>query len=308
MTKILGEKPAHDTFAEPLQWRAKVQRFSKLPPELVVRQVDFERENDRYLSAYRRGVPFTGPGATINVPAPVRRPRDPDAPRNPESVHRSAVRAKKKLKDLVKELAPEGLLTLTSRERLVDLDSLYRVYGRFLRVLRETNPEFAGVAVPEKHVSGKHLHMHVAYRGLTLGFNALRRLWHIALEADQGRRVTRMLRGAEAPGNIDVQARGSRGDVATRAKRIARYMGKYLSKDMVREFGRKAYSPTRNITLENAVRFYLSALTPEAARREALGLLGVPEAAHDVVRFWMPSDSFAFAELPEGLAAPPPPI
>lgn len=41
-------RPAHCFFSEPVQWRAKVQRYSKAPPELTVQLVDFSREADRY--------------------------------------------------------------------------------------------------------------------------------------------------------------------------------------------------------------------------------------------------------------------
>jgi hypothetical protein len=300
MKEILApDKPVHSTWSEPVQFRARLQRYSDLPAELVVRAVDFDPQNDRYMQAYRRALPHTESGQVIHMAtARNRKPRDPGTPPDPENVQRSLFRAKRRLKDSVKELAPTALLTLTSRNRLHDLDTSYAAWGRFIRLVRQADPEFAAVVVPELHASGLHWHLHAAVRS-TLGHKILRRLWHIVLCAMDGVRVTKTLRGAEAPGNVDLQFGGRSGDVAGRALRIAKYIGKYLSKDLHTQFARKAYAPTRNINVQKAQRFYLTALTPEAARLEALGILGFTPEQAARVSFWTPDDKVAFAVLRE---------
>jgi len=298
MSEILAPaKPVHNTWLEPVQFRARLQRYSGLPPELVVRAIDFDPENERYMQAYRRGLPHTESGQVIQMStARNRKRRDPAAPRDPENVERSLFRAKRRLKDSVKELAPTALLTLTSRNRLKDLDTAFVAWDALRRLIRKVDPEFAGVVVPELHASGLHWHLHIAVRTV-LNHKVLRRLWHIALCGLDGVRVTKTLRGAESPGNVDLQFGGRTGDVAGRALRIAKYIGKYLSKDLHAQFGRKSYAPTRNISVQKAQRFYLAALTPEAARLEALQILGfTPEQALNV-RFWTPDDKVAFAVL-----------
>lgn len=298
MTDILAPaKPVHSTFSEPVQYRARLQRYSSLPPELVVRAVDFEPQNQRYMEAYRRSCSDGHSGQVIHLEAARKRKKpDPDAPRKPENVQRSLFRARRRLKDAVKELAPSALLTLTSRNRLKDLDTAFVAWDALRRLIRQADPEFGGVVVPELHASGLHWHLHVAVR-TTLGHKVLRRLWHIALCGLDGVRVTKTLRGAESPGNVDLKYGARSGDVAGRAARIAKYIGKYLSKDLHGQFGRKSYSPTRNISVKQAQRFYLTALTAEEARIEALGILGFSRDAALGVSFWTPDEKLAFAVL-----------
>jgi hypothetical protein len=306
MESSLPVKPVHCTFAEPVQYRAKLQRFTHMPPELVVRAVDFEPGNNRYFEAYRRQLPFTESGQVIHIDAARRRKaRSPDTPPDPENVQRSLFRARKRLKDSIKELAPTALLTLTSRNRLNDLDRAYAAWGRFLTLVRQADPEFAAVVVPELHASGLHWHLHAAVRS-TLGHKVLRRCWHIALSWLDGVRVTKTLRGAEAPGNVDLKY-GSRGsDVAARAARIAKYIGKYLSKDLHTQAGRKSYAPTRNISVAQSQRFYLSALTAEEARLEALQVLGFSREEALGVMFWTPDEKLAFVAFKDSTWPPDP--
>lgn len=294
MTTILPVKPVHDPWQEPIQYRAKLQTFTHLPAELVVRAVDFEPQNQRIMDAYRRSLPFTSSGQVIQMAtARARKPRQPGEAPKPENVQRALFRARKRLKDAIKELAPTALLTLTSRNRLNDLDRAYRAWGRMLTLVRQADPEFAAVVVPELHASGLHWHLHVAVR-TTLGHKVLRRCWHIALSWLDGVRVSKTLRGSDAPGNVDLKY-GSRGaDVAGRAARIARYIGKYLSKDLHAEAGRKSYAPTRNVSVAESQRFYLHALSAEDARIEALGILGFSQADAREVTFWTPDDKLAY--------------
>lgn len=300
MSQILAPaKPVHSTWSEPVQFRARVQRYTNLPPELVVRAVDFEPQNDRYMQAYRRALEHTHSGQVIHLDtARKRKARDPDAPRDPENVQRSLFRAKRRLKDAVKELAPSALLTLTSRNRLKDLDTAFVAWDALRRLVRQVDPEFAAVVVPELHASGLHWHLHAAVR-TSVGHKVLRRLWHIALCGLDGVRVTKTLRGADSPGNVDLKYGARSADVAGRAARIAKYIGKYLSKDLHTQFGRKSYAPTRNISVQKAQRFYLSALTPEAARLEALEVLGFSREQALGVAFWTPDEKLAFAVLRE---------
>lgn len=275
--------PVHDVWAEPVQIRAKLQQFSTLPPELTLRQVDHSRDLDRYMAAYRRDCalnPGSAPGREIAVAPRRRKPRDPDAPRNPENLDRAMRRRKSKLRHTVKELAPNAFITLTSRGLLVSLDLAGLAYAEWLRLVRKHYGEaFAAVWVPEWHAGGTHLHLHVAARlpgDLREACTALRFFWHRALCKATGRPIPRtLLRRGESPGNIDINTKGLRGKTTLdRANKIARYMSKYLTKDMVLEFGRKAYSPTKNIEVAAAVYFWCTELTLEQARAEALRLLG----------------------------------
>src|SRR4051794_15577824 len=117
--------PLHSPWTEADQYRLKVQKFTHTGPLLTVRRVNFDAYNDRIVNAYRRSLPYTREGDVINLPP--RRQRDPDRPRTAEDIERSRRRASKGLRDSIRELAPEGMLTLTSRLRLHDLDTGRRV-------------------------------------------------------------------------------------------------------------------------------------------------------------------------------------
>jgi hypothetical protein len=287
-------QPVHSIFAEPRQVRVKVQGYSSLPPEITIRQVDHSREVERVFDAYHRDLaerPWNA-GGEITLRPPAKKPRDPDAAPNPENLQRSMVRRKSKLRQTIKELAPNAFITLTSRRLLTSLDLAGAAYAEWLRLVRKHYGDaFACVWVPEWHGGSDHLHLHIAARvpgGMRAACTALRFFWHIALCRITGRpRPSAILRDSESPGNIDIDNRGLRGKSdLVRVNKIARYMSKYLTKDMVLEFGRKAYSPTKNIELAAAVVFWCTELDLNAARDEALRRAGYdPLAALTAAEF-----------------------
>lgn len=288
--------PRHDWYLDPEQYRVKLRTFSRMPPEITVQRVSFDRDRIAYENAYHRG----------NHSAFPRRARpDPDKPRDDESVERSQRRAKTAVRLTVTELAPTALVTFTTREVLT-LDQLLWCWEHFTRSLRRSGMEFEYVAVPERHPSNPdHLHLHVAYRGRT-PFGVLRRLWHVALEALKGRRVTCILRGKESPGNIDVQKVKAREDLR-RIRKIARYVSKYITKDLIAEFNRRRYWPSKGINLPAAQAFWLHSLSMSDAIREACVLVGQWDHESDAPgqKLFHPSDRVAwFAVDPE--RTPPP--
>jgi hypothetical protein len=309
MAASLPAQRLYSIFEEPVQFRAKLQTYTHLPPELVVRKVDASLEVDAVFAAYHRSLRFTRPGGTITMPPRSKRARDPLAAPNPENVLRAEFRAKQTMKTRIKELAPSALLTLTSRNLLGEISEAHAALAHWWRLVRLACPDGNYVAVVEAHQSGQ-LHLHLAIRGLDgLSYNTLRRFWHAALLGLKGEKCTRFLRGADAPGNVDVQ-HSLRGKVAglaigKHAGKIARYMGKYLSKDACSEFNGKRYTSSRGISVAKAQTFWLAALTLDAARAEALGRLGYSLDSANAVTFWTPGDHLACAVL-EGLFPAPP--
>lgn len=260
--------PVHPRFEELEQYRLKVRTFSKLGPELTIQRVSFEPEVDRYWSAYHAGRPSVG------RPTGKRR----SGAQTEESLQRAQRRAHTNVRLLVQELAPSALVTFTTRETM-PLDALLGCWQHFARLMRQLGQDFEYVAVPERHPSNpNHLHLHVAYRGRT-NFGIMRRCWHIALEARHGRRVTSILRGVASPGNIDVQKVKAREDLR-RIKKIARYIAKYITKDVISEFNRKRYWPSKGIDLADARVYWLSSLSQGEAILEALGMFGEIDAAN----------------------------
>lgn len=288
--------PAHHWFSESDQYRLKVRTFSRMPPEYTVQRVSFERDQRAYLNAYHRGAQSAFP----------RRARpDPNKPRDDESIERSQRRAKTAVRLTVTELAPTALVTFTTREVLT-LDQLLWCWGHFSRSLRRAGVEFEYVAVPERHPANPdHLHLHVAYRGRTQ-IDLLRRLWHVALEARHGRVVRCILRGKESPGNIDVQSIKSR-DSLRRIRKIARYVSKYITKDLIAEFNRRRYWPSKGISLPAAQAYWLRSLTMAEALREACVLVGEWDyaAAQPGQKVFCPSDRVAWFAVDPDRSPPP---
>lgn len=279
------------------QYRLKVQRYGVMPAELTVQRISFDREWAAVDRAWREG------RSSVPVGGGARRVEPSE--RDSESVQRAMFRAKTKVRKLVTELAPSALVTFTTREVLA-LDQLLWVWRRFCRNMAAVGIGFEYVCVPERHpVNPDHFHLHVAYRGKT-PFNTLRRLWHMALEARHGRRVAVVLRGAESPGNVDVQPVKSR-DQLGRIRKIARYISKYITKDLIAEFNRKRYWPSKGINLQDAQIFWLDAKTKDGAILEALTMLGQVDAGVPCQRFWSPCDRVAWCAI-DPAATPPPPF
>jgi hypothetical protein len=265
--------PLHHFFAEAVQYRAKVQRYTHCPEEVTVQRIDFGPDQKRYLDAASHGL--------SNVPRPRRALRDPDAPRDAESLQRSERRAKSQVRRLVMELAPSALVTFTTRQ-VLSLDQLLVAWKRLQRLMRELGVSFEYVAVPERHPSNPaHLHVHAAVRG-RVNISTLRRLWHIALASINGERVACILKGKASPGNIDVQHIKGR-DQLRRIRRIARYVSKYITKDLIVEFNRRRYWPSQGITLQDAAVFWLHSLDQLEAVREACALVGHVDANGDPI-------------------------
>jgi hypothetical protein len=287
--------PRHFWYHEQEQYRLKVQRFTRMPPEVTVQRISFDRDARAYENAYENGCSRT---------TPRRGTRTLPAERDAESIERSQRRAKTRVRLAVTELAPTAMVTFTTRE-VMPLDALLEVWGRFTRLMRVAGFEFEYVAVPEPHQNRDHLHLHVAYRGRT-PFNVMRRFWHIALEARHGRAVRCILRGAESPGNVQVERVKARDDLR-RIRKIARYVSKYITKDLIAEFNRRRYWPSQGINLAAAEAFWLDSLDASSAIREACMLVGEWdfEGGVPAQRMFRPSDRVCWFAV-DPAASPPP--
>lgn len=296
-------RPRHCRFEEADQWEVLVQTYTDAPPEITGRLRSFRGEVERiYLAAEQ--------GRTHVLRRPGGPRRDPGEARSPESIERARWRAKKRLRRHVMELAPNDLLTLTTR-RAYSHDTLWAAFKHFVRLVRQADPSFEYVAVPEPHKDRDHLHLHAAVR-VKANHKILRRCWHIALEAVEGRRCTRALQGAEAPGNIDLRhprgfPRRTEAEAIKSMRRIAKYVSKYITKDMVERFNRKRYVPSKGITVQAAKAFWLDSLDLLGAIREASRALGHGEDG-PVFRMWLSPDGKRFWWAVDPEVRPPPPF
>lgn len=294
-------KPVHFWAGETEQYRLKIRRFSSLPAEFTVQRVSFDRDLERY----QRAAAFART-TEVSVPRPRRVSHENDEPRSAESLERSQRRAKTNVRLLVTELAPTALVTFTTRETM-SLDSLMWCWQYFTRLLRDSSMDYEYVAIPERHPSNPdHLHLHVAYRGRT-PYGVLRRFWHMALEARHGRKVRCILRGTESPGNIDVQNIKAR-DSIRRIRKIARYVSKYITKDLISEFNRRRYWPSKGIDLAAASVFWLDSLSQFDAVREACRMLGQWDEIAGLTeqKLFMPSERVCWCAIDPDRTPPPP--
>lgn len=294
-------KPRHHFFAEVVQFRAKVQSFTHSPAEVTIQKIDFGQEQRRYLMAAEHGQP----SVRQRRYGPIVRPEVP----NPENRERAVRRAKSTCRRTIMELAPSAMVTFTTRGN-ENREDMRRIWHRFWLLATVADPDFVYVAVPEPHPSNPdHYHLHVAVR-TSMSIKTLRRLWHIAILQHRGLPRNSPTRGADSPGNIDVQAvRGK--DQNVRIAKIARYLTKYLTKSFEDEvhFGRKRYWVSRGIVVAAAAVFWLSSLNQLDAITEALQLLGGSGTADELVRLrpFMPeTDRVAWFVLDPAKLDPPP--
>lgn len=295
-------KPLHDPLWDLTQYRVKLQRYTTSPAEMTVQKISFERDWQRYQNAYHAG---------RSSCFPLRRRRDPSEERDAESIERCQRRAKIQVRKLVTELAPNHFVTFTTREAGPDYFTPADwsvMWAHFVRLVRHAGLDFEYLAVLERHPSNpQHLHLHVAWRGHA-HYNLLRRFWHMAICAHKGVKITKMMRGVDAPGNIqDRPVKAPRGSFRQVAK-IAKYISKYITKDLISEFNKKRYWLSKGLTLIAAKVFWLQSFDVADAIKEAAGLAGAisSDGALLLEQMFFPSDRIFWARLDsERIAAPP---
>lgn len=258
----------------------KVQPFAKGGYEATLRSLDLEKI-----------------GRAIDADRPRGKREAKDAV-SLENQTKAAVRSKRKMRHLVKNMMADHLVTFTRQEgpntrnwtkdqwaawadggkeayetehgAFWSPDDWAKAWDRFRRMLVRVIGEFPYVAILEKHEKGNY-HLHVAWCG-RVNVGIVRKMWLAAIG------------GVKGSGNIDakkikVPAGGDR------AARIARYISKYVSKHFEDEprFNKKRYWASRQ-TLEEARRYVLEADTLDAGLREAGAFLGVDLSARMVLR------------------------
>ena len=292
---VNNSKPLHSTHEHEEQYRLKIQRFSKVPCEITVQRVSHHHLYDPYHAAFNKG--------HSRCAIPKKREKNSGVSK-PENIERSLFRTKIKARKLATELAPTALVTFTTRA-ILSVEKLMLVWQRFTRSLAAAGVDFEYLAVPERHPTNPiHLHIHAAYRGRA-NANFLRRLWHIALEAVEGRIVNKILRGSASPGNIDVVPLFAR-TAYKRMRKIAKYIAKYITKEVIVEFNKKRYWSSKGIKLEPHQVIWLRSLNMMDALREGLGMMGlINPDGQPCQRIFNPSDRIAWVALdPEKMPEP----
>lgn len=305
-------RPLHDWFWETEQYRVKVQRYSNAPPEFTVQKIDFGPDLKRYRRAAENA--RTTEASCFRQRAR-REPPPPDAPRDSESVERSQRRAKTQIRKITTELAPNHFTTFTTRESGPDYltpADWSEMWSRFVALMRQAGHDFEYVCVLERHPKNPaHLHLHVAWRGHA-HYRIMRRFWHIAVLRQKGVKASATQYGDQSPGNIqDQPVKAPRGSYK-QVRKIAKYIAKYITKDLISEFNKKRYWVSKGVDLQAAKLFWLGSLDQSDAIREALSMFG--EWNHGIGEhgacphpIFRPSDRVAWICVdPE--STPPPPF
>lgn len=257
-----GVFPYRHTQDDRHQYRVKVQPAGKCL-EFVVRSVDTQKCADADYRAW----------AGIKRGQRVEPLTDTD---RQDILRRSTERAKRQVRLLALTMGADRLLTFTTRETYA-LETLQVIWDRFCRLARAFDPSFQYIAVPEPHKDRDHWHIHAAYRGW-ININVCRRMWHAAIASVNGRSSDRAASyaGKGSPGNVDVQYRGRKGvsDIS-KARRIAGYISKYITKELVERFNKKRYWHTKGIKVEERKMQWLEAATLKDAIVETMRRFGL---------------------------------
>ena len=244
----------------PVNWSApeygvtpvlKVQSFQSGGYEATVRMLDLKKIG--------RAMEFGGCRGKREKPAEV----------SAEGLQKSAARAKRKLRHLVKNMCATHLLTLTRREtKQSDFwtpEEWAAAWDRLRRMLVKLIGEFPYVAVLERHEKGNY-HLHIAWLG-RVNLNVLRPAWWVCV-------------GGRGAGNVDAQyIRVAAG--RSRADRVARYISKYVTKNLDTEcrFNKKRYWGSRQSL--PAVRRYVLNCDRKGMLNTAADVLGL----NDILQF-----------------------
>lgn len=291
-----GAFPHRFTHDDRFQYRVKVQPAGD-SLEFVV------RASDTRLAAAADRNAFFGIGRGPRI-APA-----PDADRD-DSIRRSVERSKRMVRLCALHIRADRLITFTTRA-VYDRQTLVVIWDRFCRLVRRVCAGFLYVAVPEPHPSNPaHLHVHAAVHGW-VNVNILRRCWHAAIfSVDAGARARSAasgtgVKGAGAPGNVDIRYRGRVADLKA-ARRIAAYIGKYITKDLAPLYNKKRYWVSSGVAVPAPTRKWLAAEDLDSALREVMrdwGLLVDGELPP--LQVWNPGN-LAFFWVPlSGLPEPP---
>ena len=290
-----GTYPHRYTHEDRFQYRVKVQPAGDCL-EFVV------RASDTRLPAMAEHRAFHGIG---------RQPRyaSTDEDTREDSLRRSVERSRRMVRLLAIQIRADRLVTFTTRATY-DRPTLQVIWDRFHRLVRRVCGGFAYIAVPEPHKDREHLHIHAAIHGW-VNIKLLRRCWHAAICSVDGSARARVASSADgasgacSPGNVDIQYRGkSHGLEKTR--RIASYIGKYITKDLLPVFNKKRYWCTKGVSVPDAQRKWLQSDNLDDALIEVMREWGLlVDGEYPAVKFWKPGNLVFFWVPTDSLPAPP---
>lgn len=184
---------------------------------------------------------------------------------------RSVRRSRQKVRQTIKALEADHMLTLTYRENMQDVDRLKADFKRFVRMMTARFPEWRYVAVRETQERGA-LHLHLAVKGRQ-PLNYIRKCWYVAIggNIDDAGENTKGAINVRAPSRFA----GRKGkSVRWKNSKLAGYLTKYLGKEIeTMEHRSKRYWQSKHIDGKEVFKFWLSATNFKDAIVEAHDLV-----------------------------------
>lgn len=192
---------------------------------------------------------------------PIRKKRETEtrAKMDPQTLARSAARSKSRFVDKVMMIGAQFMLTGTTRDPVYDREEFEKMLSRFTKAFQKRYPRIKYCLVIEEHKSGAlHWHMAAHCPKDYVPFKQLHRMWHSAITGQQPQTYER----DETPGNVHVTKSGG-GRQKWETVRLARYVGKYLAKDIENQkdlrAGKKRYWSTKGISRPLVARIFINA-------------------------------------------------
>ncbi len=227
-------------------FRAKVQDFQPGGFEVVVSKIDIGHLSFLKSLPRHRGPRVTRRGTELSIEASCRR-------------------AKRQVRYLVKNIGADHLMTLTTRQDENTVAQLAEWWSKFVDLFEyATGDKLAYVCTSEPHPTNpKHFHLHVAVRG-RVKLNLARQCWWNCC-------------GGRGMGNVDVKyIKVPFEKAGRRSGKIASYLSKYITKDLIERFNKKRYWAS-HCDLPAARKYWLRARHIIDAIQEIRDLLGIDE-------------------------------
>lgn len=194
-------------------------------------------------------------------------PRKPRAQESREemtaaSIASSAARSKRTFTRKVMQIQADTMLTGTIRGAIKDRDEFDKIVGKFTKKFQRIFPDIKYAMCAELHKSGGwHWHMATRFSGKYIPFKRLHAIWRSAIT---GLPESHVYEKSDTPGNVDVSYSNKRGKrrQGWQSSHLARYIGKYLVKDIEnmadKRANKKRYWSTKGISKPVVVRFFVT--------------------------------------------------
>jgi len=188
-----------------------------------------------------------------------------------QTLKKSQYRSKRIVYQKILTLNADTLLTMTYRDNMEDLETAWKHFRKFSKMMKARYSRWSYVCVPERQGRGA-IHFHLAITGY-YHWNTVRCFWREAI-------------GGE--GNVDFKkGKSKKGQYITDPKKIARYLSKYLTKQDMVEFNKRRYSSSR-ITLPSPINGWLALGVPVLTVMREI----IQELTRKPVRSWWEGETF----------------